>query len=138
MLLDTHHKRQWSENFSRSFLATPSGVVERFRADGGGVGRMFRGVLALPGYEADVGDVKRDLIGLVGGDDTEVAEGKSYRRFLSLFMIEEGLEDPCSRSGGGGGRGRDVFKAYEVPDILSSQIRTRSPTCNQPIKTGSR
>lgn len=58
---------------------TPKGVMERFRADGGGVGRAFLGVLDLPGNDAEVGDTNPDLVfGLpVAGGDIDVAEGRS-------------------------------------------------------------
>jgi len=52
--------------------------VERFRADGGGVGRAFLGVLDLPEYDAEVGDISPDVaFGLIAGGDIDVAEGRS-------------------------------------------------------------
>lgn len=75
---EKYHNRQWSANFSRSLLATPNGVVERFRAEGGSVDRAFLGVLDLPENDAEDGDTNPDLIpGLVAGGDTDVAEGRS-------------------------------------------------------------
>lgn len=39
---------------------------------------MFLGVLAPPGYDADVGEMRRDRPpGLAGGDETDVAAGRS-------------------------------------------------------------
>jgi hypothetical protein len=53
-------------------------VVERFRADGGGVGRAFLGVLDLPEYDAEVGDTSPDFaFGLMMGGDNDLAEGRS-------------------------------------------------------------
>ena len=52
--------------------------MERFRAEGGGVGRAFLGVLDLPGNDAEVGVTRPDLaFGLVAGEDIEVVGGKS-------------------------------------------------------------
>lgn len=73
-----YHARQCSPNFSRSLRDTPSGVADRFRVEGGGVGpgRPFLRPLDLPeGKAGEVGEVKPDFaMGLVGGD---VAEGRS-------------------------------------------------------------
>lgn len=72
---DSYQLRQWAENFSKSLVATPIGVTERFRPPGGGVGLPPRCGLILPG---DVGGLSNRLteVGLVGGD-REVAEGRS-------------------------------------------------------------
>ena len=53
-------------------------MVERFRADGGGVGRAFLGVLDLPENDAEVGDTSPDFaFELVAGGDIDLAEGRS-------------------------------------------------------------
>lgn len=57
--------------------ATPDGVVDRFRALGGGVGLPFRPGLERPGNEGEVGETSRPFdFGLVGGV-IELVEGRS-------------------------------------------------------------
>lgn len=52
-------------------------MVDRLRADGGGVGRTFLGVLDRPAYDAEVGDANPEFaIGLVG-EGIDVVEGRS-------------------------------------------------------------
>jgi hypothetical protein len=71
--------------------------MERFRAEGEGVGRVFLGVLDLPENDAEVGDTSLDLpLGLVAVGDMAAAEGKSYSNVcesLSPCMMDVGPED---------------------------------------------
>lgn len=72
-VLNTHHARQCSANSSKSLEATPDGVVERFRTEGGGTGLAFLPVLGRPEKVGEEGELP--VIDWL--EVTDLAEGRS-------------------------------------------------------------
>jgi hypothetical protein len=64
-----YHARQCAANCSSSLGATPTGVAERFRADGGGVVLAFLAALERPAKDGEVGDVPKVGFELPGGGE---------------------------------------------------------------------